>query len=34
VILLETVAEWRCVKLCAFFLDHSVCKFAKTAWWQ
>jgi len=24
VILLQTVAKWRCIKLCAFFLDHSV----------
>jgi len=23
-ILLQTVAKWRCIKLCAIFLDHSV----------
>jgi len=24
VILLQTVAKWRCIKLCAIFLDHPV----------
>jgi len=23
-ILLQTVAKWRCIKVCAIFLDHSV----------